>query len=128
MITLEDGTKMETCECYVKLDNMGNCPAIEYNCFDCPDLVKSYEKGDENDGGESRSSCTGTSCEVSDMGANGGKKDHEIQLDSLEDLAHVIQEEVVNNKPKGRTLAPKDREYERFIDDNGMVVTDEGDE
>ena len=52
-------------------------------------------------------------------------KDHEIQLDSLEDLAHVIEEEVVNNKPKGRTLTPKDREYDRFIDENGMVITDD---
>merc|ERR1711934_1205609 len=110
------------CECYVKLTNDGECPAIDYNCFDCPSLQQSYEKGDSNPDGESRSSCTGSSCDVS---VDGKMKDHEIQLDSLEDLAHVIEEEVVNNKPKGRTLTPKDREYDRFIDENGMVITDD---
>ena len=117
-ITNKDGEQEFTCECYVKLtiDEDGNeqCPQIEYNCFDCPSLVLSYNSKDETD---SRSSCTGSSCDII---RNNNK---EIQLDSLEDLAHVIDQEVVHNK--GRTppvVERKDREYKDFIDEDGNVV------
>jgi hypothetical protein len=89
-ITNKEGERTYVCECYVKLDSRGDCPKIDYNCFDCPSLEVSYNSKDESD---SRSSCTGSSCDII-------VDDHhkEIQLDSLEDLAHVIDQEVVHNK------------------------------
>lgn len=109
---------MLTCECYVKL-NDGECPKIEYNCFDCPSIEVSYDSKNES---SSRSSCTGSSCDVI-LDSHHNK---EIQLDSLEDLAHVIDQEVVHNK--GR-FAPEvrrddDRSYSNFIDSDGNVVSD----
>lgn len=64
---------------------------------------------------ESRSSCTGSSC------ANPLEIDHdhaEIQLDSLEDLAHVIDDEIIHRTNDHVHVPPKEqkvREYEPFI-------------
>ena len=68
---------------------------------------------------ESRSSCTGSSCD-NPLIIDGGHQ--EIQLDSLEDLAHVIDDEVIHRKPNHEHVPPRGpqepREYEPFIDDD----------
>ena len=64
---------------------------------------------------ESRSSCTGSSC------ANPLEVDHAhatIQLDSLEDLAHVIDDEIIHRHDDHEHVPHKEqkaREYEPFI-------------
>jgi len=64
---------------------------------------------------ESRSSCTGSSCD------NPLEIDHdhsEIQLDSLEDLAHVIDDEIIHRTNDHEHVPAKQtkvREYEPFI-------------
>ena len=69
--------------------------------------------GESND--ESRSSCTGSSCDDPRV------IDHaheEIQLDSLEDLAHVIDDEIIhrrNDHYHVPSTPQKVREYEPFI-------------
>lgn len=79
--------------------------------------VGQYEEAEgEWEGAESRSSCTGSSC------ANPLEKDHhvghEIQLDSLEDLAHVIDDEIIHRTNEHVHVEPKEqevREYDAFI-------------
>jgi hypothetical protein len=64
---------------------------------------------------EERSSCTGSSCD------NPLEIDHdhkEIQLDSLEDLAHVIDDEIIHRTDDHEHVPSKEqkvREYEPFI-------------
>jgi hypothetical protein len=74
-----------------------------------------YKEESEHHETESRSSCTGSSCE------NPLDIDHdhgEIQLDSLEDLAHVIDDEIIHRTNEHVHVPAKEqevREYEPFI-------------
>merc|ERR1712151_1118610 len=76
---------------------------------------KGYEAAKPTGDLEERSSCTGSSCE------NPLEVDHdhkEIQLDSLEDLAHVIDDEIIHRTADHEHVPSKPqkvREYEPFI-------------
>jgi len=80
---------------------------------------KSDCEGSECEEDESRSSCTGSSC---DNPIILDQHHQEIQLDSLEDLAHVIDDEVIHRREGHDHVDPGEpgppREYEPFITDD----------
>lgn len=76
----------------------------------------SYEPEEPEWEQESRSSCTGSSC-ANPLEVDHGHG-HEIQLDSLEDLAHVIDDEIIHRTNDHVHVPAKEqkvREYEPFI-------------